>query len=285
MASPLISPRELADLIRDGRAPRLLDVRWRLDQPEGRPAYLDGHLPGAVYVDLDNELARRDDPRQGRHPLPDRERLQEAARRWGISAGDLVVAYDDVQSVAAARAWWVLTRSGLADVRVLDGGLRGWIAEQLPLETGDVLPRRGDVVLHDIADGFIDIDAAEEWPDHGLLLDVRAPERYRGETEPLDPVAGHIPGAVNLPATQHVAAGRLRSPDEIRAAFAAAGARDGVGVAAYCGSGIAASHTVLAGAVAGIDVTLYPGSWSQWSRTRGRLAAVGPAPSLEVVPV
>lgn len=285
MASPLISATELADLIRDGRAPRLLDVRWRLDQPEGRPAYLDGHLPGAVYVDLDNELARRGDPRQGRHPLPVREQLQEAARRWGIHAGDTVVAYDDVHSVAAARAWWVLTRSGLPDVRVLDGGLRGWLAERLPLETGDVLAPRGDVVLSDITEGVAAIDDVEEWPDHGLLLDVRAPERYRGDAEPLDPVAGHIPGAVNLPTTVHLTAGKFRSPDEIRASFAAAGVAEGVAVAAYCGSGIAATHTALAGVLAGIEVVVYPGSWSQWSRTRGRLAAVGPAPSLDVIPL
>lgn len=286
MPSPLISPKELADVIRSARPPRLLDVRWRLDRPEGRPEYLDGHLPGAVYVDLDRELALRDDPLRGRHPLPSRDQLQAAARRWGIREGDTVVAYDDVHSVAAARAWWVLTRSGVPDVRVLDGGLRGWLAERLPLETGDVLPRPpGDVVLHEITDGVADIDAIEEWPDHGLLLDVRAPERYRGDAEPLDPVGGHIPGAVNLPTTVHLSAGRFRPVDEIRAEFAAVGAIEGVAVAAYCGSGIASAHTALAGSVAGIDIVVYPGSWSQWSRTRGRLAAVGPAPSLDVVPV
>jgi thiosulfate/3-mercaptopyruvate sulfurtransferase len=180
----------------------------------------------------------------------------------------------------------VLSRSGLADVRVLDGGLRGWLAERLPLETGDVLPRPpGDVVLDEITEGVADIDGVEEWPDHGLLLDVRAPERYRGDAEPLDPVGGHIPGAVNLPTTVHLTAGKFRSPSEIRAEFAAAGVADGIAVAAYCGSGIAATHTALAGALAGIDVVVYPGSWSQWSRSRGRLAAVGPAPSLDVVPV
>ena len=191
---------------------------------------------------------------------PSRTQLEAAARRWGIRDGDTVVAYDDVHSVAAARAWWVLTRSGLADVRVLDGGLRGWLAERLPLETGDVLPRPpGDVVLGEITDGIADIDGVEEWPDHGLLLDVRAPERYRGDAEPLDPVAGHIPGAVNLPTTVHLTAGRFRTPDEIRAEFAAAGVADGVAVAAYCGSGIAATHTALAGALAGIDVVGLPG--------------------------
>jgi thiosulfate/3-mercaptopyruvate sulfurtransferase len=140
-------------------------------------------------------------------------------------------------------------------------------------------------VLDEITEGVADIDGVEEWPDHGLLLDVRAPERYRGDSEPLDPVGGHIPGAVNLPTTVHLSAGKFRSADEIRAEFAAAGVRDGVAVAAYCGSGIAATHTALAGVIAGVDVVVYPGSWSQWSRSRGRLVAVGPAPSLDVVPL
>src|SRR6478609_7742390 len=170
MPSPLISPAELSSLLSSAPRPRILDVRWRLDEPEGRPAYLEGHLPGAVYVDLERELARRGDPREGRHPLPPREQLQAAARRWGIRSGDTVVVYDDVQSVAAARAWWVLSRSGVADVRVLDGGLRGWLAERLPLETGDVLPRPGNVVLHDIERGVTDIDEVEDWPWKGVLL-------------------------------------------------------------------------------------------------------------------
>lgn len=285
MPSPLLTAAELAHLLRETSRVRLLDVRWRLDVPEGRPDYLAGHLPGAVYVDLDRELARRGDPRQGRHPLPPREDLQRAARRWGISHGDIVVAYDDLHSVAAARAWWVLTRSGVRDVRVLDGGLRGWLTERLPLETGDVLPPPGDVVLAEIREGLADIDDIEQWPSSGLLLDVRAPERYRGDAEPLDPVAGHIPGAVNLPTTVHLYAGRFRSAEEIRREFAAVGAADGVPVAAYCGSGIAASHTALAGAIAGIEVVVYPGSWSEWAHSRGRLVATGPTPAGEVSPL
>ncbi|GAA2003051.1 sulfurtransferase [Microbacterium ulmi] len=272
--STLISPAELAELLDGERPVRLLDVRWRLDQPEGRPAYLDGHLPGAVYVDLDTELAERTDPSQGRHPLPSRERLQDAARRWGIDQGDLVVAYDDLHSVAAARAWWVLTRSGVP-ARVLDGGLRGWLTEGLPLSAGDVQPRRGDVELAEITEGVVGIDDVGEWPWRGILLDVRAPERYRGEGDSLDPVSGHIPGAVNLPTAVHTAAGRFRSPEEIRAAFAGAGVVGTAPVAAYCGSGIAATHTALAGSIAGIDVRVYPGSWSQWSRARGREVARG----------
>ncbi|HWL76942.1 sulfurtransferase [Microbacterium sp.] len=283
--APLISPAELHELLLRDPNVRLLDVRWRLDEPEGRPAYLDGHLPGAVYVDLEHELALRGDPREGRHPVPPRAVLEEAARRWGLRAGDPVVVYDDLHAVAAARAWWLLTHSGVPSVRVLDGGLRGWIAEGLPLETGDVQPRRGTIQLDDLDPGAVaDIDDVEDWPWRGTLLDVRAPERYRGDTEPIDPVGGHIPGAVNLPTTVHVHGGRFRSPDELRAAFASVGATEGVPVAAYCGSGIAATHTALAGAVAGVEVTVYPGSWSQWSNTRGRLVAVGSTPAAEVVP-
>ncbi len=272
--APLISPTELVALLQSDAPVRLLDVRWRLDRPEGRPEYLDGHLPGAVYVDLDRELAEHADPRKGRHPLPTRERLQDAARRWGLHRGDAVVVYDDLHSVAAARAWWLLTRSGVDDVRVLDGGLRGWMTEGQPLETGDVQPPRGDIELDEVR-GSIEIDDAAEWPRHGILLDVRAPERYRGDVEPLDPLAGHIPGAVNLPTAEHTSAGRFRPPEEISATFAALGAREGVPVAAYCGSGVAATHTALAGAVAGIEVAVYPGSWSQWSNTPGRPVAVG----------
>ena len=280
----LISPSELTAL-RASRLPvRVLDVRWRLDRPEGRPEYLAGHLPGAVYVDLDRELARKGEPTEGRHPLPTRDALETAARRWGLNDGDIVIVYDDVQSVAAARAWWLLTRSGVADVRVLDGGLRAWTDAGLLLETGDVLAARGTIVLRDLAHGIASIDDAAAWPRAGILLDVRAPERYRGLTEPLDPVAGHIPGAVNLPTVAHLHAGRFRDPDEIRASFAAAGVTEETPVAAYCGSGITAAHTALAGALAGIDVTVFPGSWSEWSHARGRLVATGPTPAGSVGP-
>lgn len=275
----LITPTELAELQASDPRIRVLDVRWRLDRPDGRPEYLEGHLPGAVYVDLDRELSRRGEPAEGRHPLPDRASLEDAARRWGLRRGDTVVVYDDVQSVAAARAWWLLSRSGVEDVRVLDGGLRAWIGEGLPLETGDVQPARGDVELGAPEAGAATIDDAAAWPGTGVLLDVRASERYRGDVEPLDPAAGHIPGAVNLPTTMHLEAGRFRDPDELRAAFAAAGVTGETPVAAYCGSGITAAHTALAGALAGIDVTVFPGSWSQWSNTPGRPVATGPTPS------
>lgn len=276
MPSPLLTAEALVDLLRADADVCLLDVRWRLDRPEGRPEYLDGHLPGAVYVDLDHELAERADPQLGRHPLPSIPVLQAAARRWGIGAETTVVAYDDLGSVAAARAWWVLTHAGVPDVRVLDGGLRGWIAADLPLETGDVRAQPGDVILGDYT-GRIDLDDAASWTDRGVLLDVRGPDRYRGDSDPNDPVAGHIPGAANLPTTTHLRAGRFRPPEEIRRLFASTGVSRSTPVAAYCGSGIAATHTVLAGRVAGLSISLYPGSWSQWSRTPGAAVATGTA--------
>jgi len=275
---PLITARELAALLDGGRTARLLDVRWRLDRPDGRSEYLEAHLPGAVYVDLDHELASHGRPEDGRHPLPTRDALESAARRWGLRAGDTVVAYDDAGGLAAARAWWLLSRAGVADVRVLDGGLSAWTREGLPLEEGDVVPQPGDIVLHDATEGIADIDDAAAWPSRGVLLDVRAAERYRGEVEPLDPIAGHIPGAVNLPISTLLSDGLLRSSDELRAAFEAAGATQDTPVAAYCGSGITAAQAALAGVVAGIDVTVYPGSWSQWSNSPGRPVATGAEP-------
>lgn len=276
--SLLISADELAELRRGAVPVRLLDVRWRLDRPEGRPDYLGGHLPGAVYVDVERELSRKGEPEHGRHPLPSLEALQKAARGWGIRRGDIVVAYDDASSLPAARAWWLLRRSGIADVRVLDGGVRAWVDAGHTLHTGDVRPPAGDVILEEAQDDVLSMAAAAEWPERGVLIDARAGERYRGESETMDPIAGHIPGAINLPSSLFLEAGRFRAPAEIASLFARAGVADGVEVAAYCGSGITAAHTALAGALVGVDVRLYPGSWSQWSRTRGRDVATGPLP-------
>src|SRR5690606_19305270 len=175
--------------------PRLLDVRWRLGHPDGRPDWLAGHIPGAAYVDLERELSAPGRPEEGRHPLPTTEALQRAARGWGLKQGEPVVVYDGGEGLAAARAWWMLRHGGL-DVRVLDGGLRAWVAAGGELETGEVVPEPGDVVLGNIDGDSLTIDEAAAFPASGVMLDVRAPERYRGEIEPIDPVAGHIPGAV-----------------------------------------------------------------------------------------
>lgn len=277
--SPLISVNELRTRIEAGEGIRLLDVRYRLEQSDGRPNYLAGHLPGAVYVDMDTELATHGDPSKGRHPVPSREVLQDAARRWGLNVGDTVVVYDDYRSVSAARAWWLLTHSGVYDVTVLDGGLSAWTAAGLPLEADDVVPARGSIELEQLSGGIATIDDAESWSARGVLLDVRAPERYRGETEPYDPIAGHIPGAVNLPAGTYLNGAEFAEPETIREALASAGVTDDSPVAAYCGSGLTAAHLALAGAVAGVDVVVFPGSWSQWSNTPGRPVATGPTPS------
>lgn len=274
--SPLISAEDLSVLLEGERRVRLLDVRYRLDKPDGRADHRAGHLPGAVYVDMDTELATHGAATEGRHPLPSRETLQDAARRWGLDDGDAAVVYDDYRSVAAARAWWLLRNAGV-DVRVLDGGLSAWRAAGLPLETGEVEPDRGSVVLGTSAAG-ISIDEAAAWPRRGVLIDARAPERYRGETEPFDPVAGHIPGAVNLPADAVLAGDGFASPAAIRSAFEGVGVTAGTAVAAYCGSGLTAAHTALAGATAGLEVAVYPGSWSQWSNTPDRPVATGAQP-------
>ncbi|GAB3601637.1 sulfurtransferase [Microbacterium tumbae] len=282
--SDLVSPAQLMHLQHraehgEGPAVRVLDVRWRLDRPEGRPEYVRAHLPGAVYVDLDRELARRGQPEEGRHPLPRPEDLQRAARGWGVHDGDVIVAYDDNRSVAAARLWWLLRGSGI-DARVLDGGIRSWVAEGLPLESGDVLPEPGDVVLGEPRGERLTIDEVERFLETGVLLDVRTPEQYSGVQTSLDPIGGHIPGAVNLPAMATVAGdGRLRHPDALRRIFATAGVDAQTPVAVYCGSGVAAMHTALALEQSGIRAYVYTGSWSEWSNNRGRPVAVGILPN------
>ena len=270
----LIAPEELAAA---EPTVRILDVRWRLDRPDGRPEHLVGHIPGAVYVDLDTQLARHGAPQEGRHPLPPVEQLERDARSWGIDDGDTVVVYDDLKNLSAARAWWLLRHAGVRDVRLLDGGLAAWKAAGLPLETGEPAPPEpGSVTLRYGSLPVLTIDDAAAFPDAGVLLDARAGERFRGEVEPIDPRAGHVPGAVSAPTTENVdAAGRFLPPEQLRARFAALGVDPARGVAAYCGSGVTAAHEVVALALAGFDAALFPGSWSQWANDPDRPVAVG----------
>ncbi len=272
----LIQPADLLPLLGDPRLV-LIDVRWRLDAPDGRPAYRAAHLQGAVYVDLEHELAGAPSPGSGRHPLPAAAALEEAARRWGVQQDSIVVAYDDLGGMSAARAWWLLRDGGLADVRVLDGGLAAWRRADLPLEQGDATPEPGDVELTPGHLPVIDADGAAGFA--GALLDARAGERYRGEVEPVDPRAGHVPGAISAPTAGNLDAdGRFLPPDALRQRFASLGIDLDGPVAAYCGSGITASHELLALAVAGVDGALYPGSWSAWSSDPARPVATGPNP-------
>jgi thiosulfate/3-mercaptopyruvate sulfurtransferase len=282
-ASPLMSAERLAEL--PEAALVILDVRWRLGGPPGRADYDAAHIPGAVFVDLDTELADPPGP-GGRHPLPDPARLQAVLRRAGVRADTSVVAYDDGNGAVAARAWWLLRWAGMpADrVAVLDGGWAAWVADGRPTTAEPARLAAGDVVVRPGAMPVLDADDVAELARTGVLLDARAAPRYRGETEPIDPKAGHIPGARNLPATEITGPdGRVRAPAELAEQFAARGATGAVPVAAYCGSGVNAAALVLAAEHAGLrspdePVALFPGSWSQWSSDPSRPVATGADP-------
>lgn len=276
MTSPLVDVDTLGAQLDAGRSPLLLDVRWRRAGVSLRHEYRAGHLPGAVWVELDEDLAAPPG-RGGRHPLPDPAGAQAALRRLGVRDGHPVVVYDDVEGSIAARAWWLLRWLGHADVGVLDGGLTAWTAAGRPLEQGEVTSPAGDVTARPGAMPVLDADAAAALARDGVLLDARAGERFRGEVEPLDPVAGHIPGARSLPTREHAGADRrLLPPGTLRDRFAAVGVVDGVPVGAYCGSGVTAAHTVLALEVAGLPgAALYAGSWSDWVADPARPVATG----------
>ncbi|MEU6312552.1 sulfurtransferase [Streptomyces sp. NPDC047014] len=276
--SAILSATALRDELTGPRPPLLLDVRWQLGGPDQRPAYLAGHLPGAVYVDLDSELAGPPGA-GGRHPLPDPEAFGAAMRRAGVGADGPVVVYDGGQGWAAARAWWLLRWAGHPDVRVLDGGLAAWTAAGGEVTAGQVTPAEGDFKPTPGALGVLDADAAALRAREGVLLDARAGERYRGEVEPIDPVGGHIPGALSAPTTENVDAdGRFLPAEALRARFGALGASAGAPVGVYCGSGVSGAHEVLALEVAGIGADLYAGSWSHWSSDPSRPVATGPDP-------
>jgi thiosulfate/3-mercaptopyruvate sulfurtransferase len=281
--SPLMSVAELAGALAGGAPPTVIDVRWRLGGPPGIDSYRSGHVPGAVYVDLDAHLAGPPGA-GGRHPLPATADFEAAMRSAGVRAGGDVVAYDDADATIAARAWWLLRYFGHGQVRVLDGGFRAWQAAGQPVSTADGTAAPGDFAAQAGHLPVLDAAGAAEVARTGILLDARAPARYRGETEPVDRVAGHIPGALSAPTAENVTSdGVFRSPAELRARFAdlgveavASGAGQAVG--AYCGSGVTAAHEVLALALAGVQAALYVGSWSGWITDPARPVATGPQP-------
>jgi thiosulfate/3-mercaptopyruvate sulfurtransferase len=262
-------------------APRgltVLDVRWRLGGPPGRELYAAGHIPRAAFVDLDKDLAGPPGP-GGRHPLPAAADFERAMRRAGVSDETPVVVYDDADSTAAARAWWLLRYFGHRSVRVLDGGFRAWTAAGHPAGTADDFDGgAGDFTAHPGQLAVLDAAGAASLAGTGLLLDARAAERYRGEVEPVDPVAGHIPGAISAPTSENVNSdGTFRSAGELADRFRALGAADGRSVGTYCGSGVTAAHEVLALTLAGLPAALYPGSWSGWITDPSRPVATGPS--------
>ncbi len=268
--NPLISVDELA-ATRD--AVTILDVRYKMGGPPGPVAFAAGHVPGAAYVDLDADLAAVPG-RGGRHPLPDAATFARAMQRAGVSASRPVVVYDDWGARAAARAWWVLRYFGHANVRVLDGGWAAWQRAAQPIETGAHEPATPGTF--EAAAGGMPVVEAPDVPAIGVLIDARAAERFRGDVEPIDPVAGHIPTAVNVPTTENLdGEGRFRPATELAATYAQVGAVAGADVAVYCGSGVTAAHDVLALEVAGVRAKLYPGSWSGWITDPARPIARG----------
>jgi|GEM_PF-133624 len=268
----------------------LLDVRWQLGVTNGSERYEQGHIPRALYADLDTQLAAPARPELGRHPLPEIDALTQAVRSWGITAQSRVVVYDAVGGTSAARAWWLLRWAGFENVRILDGGLGYWQQEGHPLESGRNVAQPSEVTLNPGQLPTITADQAARYAEEGILIDARAAERFSGEVEPVDPRAGHIPGAVNVPTFSLLTEDqRVLGWNELVARFEDAGVieehfdgEDGSAwpdlereVAVYCGSGVTASHEIAVLASLGIEASLYPGSWSQWSNDPDRPAWTG----------
>jgi thiosulfate/3-mercaptopyruvate sulfurtransferase len=278
--SVLMSPAELAELLGSDQPPIVADVRWTLGGPSGRSDFEAGHIPGALWVDLDAHLAGPPGA-GGRHPLPPVAVFEQAMRDIGVCQDLLVVAYDAATSQAAARLWWLLTDAGHDHVRVLNGGLAAWTAAGLPTASGpSALPTPGDFVAR--PGRRRQLSAAEiagqlGRPDAPTLVDVRTTERFAGEIEPIDPVAGHIPGAVSLPSSAHAYPdGRFLPPAQIAGLYEAVGGIDNAVL--YCGSGITAAQSLLALESAGLTAAIYPGSWSDWITDARRPIAIGRHP-------
>jgi len=281
--NPLIDARELARAL--GHADCVVvDCRFTLtDPPAGRAAYERGHIPGARYAHLDDDLARRPSAGEGRHPLPDRNKLAATLGAWGIGRDDLVVAYDEGSGAIAARLWWLLGWLGHARRAVLDGGFAAWQEAGLPVGQAQpkVAARRYEAREADAGSVVTTQDIAAAQSAGDLLVDARAAPRYRGEQEPIDPKAGHVPGARNRPFSANVTpTGRFRPPAELKAELEQLlGERRPEQLVAMCGSGVTACHLLLAMEVAGLPGgRLYAGSWSEWIRDPGRPIKTGGDP-------
>ncbi len=278
MKSPLISPEDLAEKLEDSDWV-VVDCRFDLTDPAaGKAAYLQDHLPGARYAHLDDDLAAAPDATDGRHPLPDVGVFAASLGGWGISNSTNVVVYDDSSNAIAARLWWMLRWLGHDSAVVLDGGIQGWVAAGLPLERA--CPQ---VCVQTYAVGDVQHDSVVrteripyELAQGAVLADARSPERYQGVAEPIDPVAGHVPGAVNFPFSAVLQAdGRLR-PAELLARDMQHLVAHPRGLIAMCGSGVTACLLLLALDAAGLgEGRVYLGSWSEWIRDSSRPVATG----------
>ncbi|MGI6851028.1 sulfurtransferase [Mesorhizobium sp. 1B3] len=276
----LIDAAELFGTLASPNRPVLLDIRFRLGGPDRRQEYLEGHIPGAVFVDLPTELAGEEKGFSGRRPLPDIRDLQRDARRWGIGQGDAVVVYDNNYGQQAARAWWVLRWAGIKNVRLLNGGFAAWLRAGLPVSRDVALPAYGDVSLSPGNLPTLTADEASALARSGILVDARDAGHYQGAPrEAGKPAEGHIPGSINVPTTGNLSADGLFEPsDALKQRFAAVGIDKRKRVGAYCGGGVTATHQILALATVGIDAALFPGSWSAWSSDPSRPVATGPEP-------
>jgi thiosulfate/3-mercaptopyruvate sulfurtransferase len=272
----LIDAATLASELASDRPPVLIDVRWSLAGPPGIEAYRAGHLPGARFADLDTELAGHRGA-GGRHPLPEPADFEGLMRRLGVRSDSAVVVYDAADGVPAARAWWDIRYFGHRDVRVLDGGYAAWVAAGLAVTTDEPVVVPGDFVTRPGGLPVLDADSAVRLAANGVLIDVRVGERFRGEVEPVDPIAGHIPGAVNLPTTGNVGSdGKFLGTETLARRFELLDIGDGEEVGAYCGSGVNAAHTAFAMTLAGLPTpALYVGSWSNWIADGTRSIATG----------
>ena len=275
--SALVSADDLATLLAR-RELKVVDVQYSLSGTPGAELYAVAHVPGAPHLDLDAALAGPPG-RLGRHPLPDPDVLQAALRACGLDDGDEVVVYDQQTSLGAARAWWVLRWAAHPAVRVLDGGLDAWRRAGHPVTSEVPTPTPGSLTVRAGSVPVLDAAGAADMARGGVLLDVRTPERYRGETEPIDRVAGHVPGAVNLPMSDVLAAdGTFLPPDLVRARAAEVGVHRDTPVGTSCGSGVTAAQMSLALHTAGIDSIPYVGSWSEWIEDPSRPVVTGPQP-------